>query len=74
MGNLCSKSSNEADHFSTPGRVLGTASSQPRGGGQSTAPVPSRVTSTPGRTLGGKRDGASSPDDARRAAAQAAEV
>lgn len=71
MGNICSKSSNQPENFSTPGRTLGSASQTPKA---TTAPVPKKVTtSTPGRTLGG-RDEAPSPDDARRAAAKAAEV
>ncbi|KAH0844530.1 hypothetical protein FOPE_09993 [Fonsecaea pedrosoi] len=69
MGNLCSKSANKPDNFSTPGRTVG-ASTQSK---QTTAPVPQKITSsTPGRPLGGG-DGASSADDARSAAARAAE-
>jgi len=71
MGNLCSKSANQPDHFSTPGRTLGeSAASRPQ---QSSAPLPQKVTtSSPGRTLGGT-EGSSSPDNARSAAAKAAE-
>lgn len=70
MGNLCSKSANKDDNFAGQGRTVGSAPpSQP-----SSAPVPQKITtSTPGRSLGG-RDDASSPDDARGAAAKAAEV
>ncbi|RMD41127.1 hypothetical protein DV735_g3998, partial [Chaetothyriales sp. CBS 134920] len=70
MGNICSKSANKSDNFSGPGRPLASANgSQP-----SSAPVPQKVTtSTPGRQLGG-REGAQSPDDARGAAAKAAEA
>jgi hypothetical protein len=71
MGNICSKSSNQPENFSTPGRTLGSSSQTPKA---TTTPVPKKVTtSTPGRTLGG-RDEAPSPDDARQAAARAAEV
>ncbi|KIV88458.1 hypothetical protein B0A52_02386 [Exophiala mesophila] len=70
MGNLCSKSSNPPENFSTPGRPLGTSSQTKK---TTTTPVPQKLTtSTPGRSLGG-REGASSPDDARSAAARAAE-
>lgn len=69
MGNLCSKSANEADNFSTPGRVLGNAPPK-----TTSAPVPQKLmTSTPGRTLG-TGEGSTSPGDARSAAAKAAEV
>jgi hypothetical protein len=70
MGNLCSKSSNPPEQFSTPGRVLGSSSqSQP-----TSAPVPQKVVSTtPGRTVGGST-AASGGDDPRSAAARAAEV
>ena len=69
MGGLCSKSANEADPFTQPGRVLGNDNAQP-----SSAPTPRRITSTtPGRTLGGT-ERASAADDARSAAARAAEV
>jgi hypothetical protein len=70
MGNLCSKSANQDDQFSTPGRVLGSSSqTQP-----TSAPVPQKITSsTPGRVVGGT--GANSGgDDPRSAAARAAEV
>ena len=67
MGGLCSKSANEAEPFAQPGRVLGN-NSQP-----SAAPLPPKITSgTPGRTLGGESTAAA--DDARSAAARAAEV
>src|ERR1700722_15577720 len=68
MGNLCSKSANEADPFAQPGRVLGN-SSQPSSG-----PPPRNLTaSTPGRALGGS-ESTTAAEDARRAAARAAEV
>lgn len=68
MGNLCSKSSNEPENFSSPGRTLGSAPPN----APTSAAVPPQVTkNTPGRTLGG---GGNSPDNARGAAAQAAEV
>ncbi|KIX04258.1 uncharacterized protein Z518_07812 [Rhinocladiella mackenziei CBS 650.93] len=69
MGNICSKSANKPDNFSTPGRTLGS-SAQPK---PNSTTVPPKITaSTPGRALGG-RDGASSSEDARSAAAKAAE-
>ncbi|KAL2400074.1 hypothetical protein ABEF93_005062 [Exophiala dermatitidis] len=71
MGNLCSRSANEPDHFSTPGRTVG--SSRPAQNQPSSAPVPQKVTtSTPGRTLGGA-ERPTGPDDPRSAAARAAE-
>lgn len=74
MGNICSKSANQPDNFSTPGHTLGS-SAAPK---PASAPPTQRLTaSTPGRTLGGgsdSRDGANSPDNARSAAARAAEV
>ena len=74
MGNLCSKSANESDNFSTPGRVVGSSNikSQP-----TSAPVPAKLTTTtPGRQLGGGAGDASTTGDnnARSAAAKAAEV
>ncbi len=70
MGNLCSKSSNEPDNFTGQGRTVGASSQNT----PSSAPVPKKITSsTPGRSLGG-RDGANSPEDAKSAAAKAAEV
>ncbi|KAJ9607947.1 hypothetical protein H2200_008026 [Cladophialophora chaetospira] len=69
MGNLCSKSANEPDNFSGPGRPVGS-SAQPK---PASAAVPAKITtSTPGRTLGGA-EGSTAADDARRAAARAAE-
>ena len=70
MGNLCSKSANQDDQFSTPGRVLGSSSqTQP-----TSAPVPQKITSsTPGRAIGGTGTN-SGGDDPRSAAARAAEV
>src|SRR5436305_8239916 len=68
MGNLCSKSANEADPFARPGRVLGN-SSQPSPG----PPRRNLTANTPGRTLGGS-ESTTAAEDARRAAARAAEV
>ncbi|KAI1616719.1 hypothetical protein EDD37DRAFT_66324 [Exophiala viscosa] len=69
MGNLCSKSANQPDNFSNPGRTLGEdpqTRSEP-------GPRPRNLTATtPGRTLGAT-EGPPSPDDARSAAARAAE-
>lgn len=81
MGNLCSRSANEPDPFATPGRVLGASSTtnQP-----SRAPVPQKIDSKskakvggPPRTLGGSGGYGTTEggdDDARGAAAKAAEV
>lgn len=71
MGNLCSKSANQSDNFSSPGRVLGGAAADQ---GRTTAPVPAKITaSTPGRTLGSSQN-PGGQEDARSAAAKAAEV
>ncbi|KAJ5827417.1 hypothetical protein N7447_004180 [Penicillium robsamsonii] len=74
MGNICSRSSNEADPFSQPGRVVGTnsgTSAAPR------APLPAKTNwkATPGRTLGESNTGGSTPgiDEARANAAIAAQ-
>ena len=71
MGNCCGKP--DADPFSSPGRVLGTAPPKAH-----TAPVPAKSTKVggPPRTLGGGSGaGSGSGDaDARRKAAEAAEV
>ena len=69
MGNLCGKES--SDPFAQPGRTLGSAPPPSEG----TSRLPAGVSSTvggPGHTLGGS--GPSATDDARRAAALAAEV
>ena len=70
MGNICGKTEPEA--FSQPGRVLGTAPPPAAG----TAPVPKTVGGPP-RTLGGGSavaQGSDDPENARRKAAEAAEV
>ncbi|KAK5958837.1 hypothetical protein OHC33_000681 [Knufia fluminis] len=73
MGNICSKSANKDDNFSAPGRVLGASSDAPQPARAQT-PKQALTSSTPGRTLGSAgNDGASSPNDARSAAARAAE-
>ncbi|EXJ85080.1 hypothetical protein A1O3_05755 [Capronia epimyces CBS 606.96] len=73
MGNICSKSANKPDSFSTPGRTLGTSASPQAQTKSATAPLPQKLTATtPGRTLGGP-ESASAADDARSAAARAAE-
>ena len=67
MGNLCGKPSKESDPFSQPGRTVGStppSQSAPRAG------VP-KITGQ-GQTLGGSSAG--DRDEARRAAARAAEV
>lgn len=74
MGNICGKT--ESDNFSSPGRVVGAA---PPSGPQS-APVPKTkkgsVVSGPGRTLGsgGNLSAGGPTEDARKRAAEAAEV
>ncbi|KAL6251149.1 hypothetical protein RBB50_001357 [Rhinocladiella similis] len=70
MGNICSKSANQPDNFSTPGHTLGSSATPKPASAQ---PTQRLTASTPGRTLGGSRDGATSPDNARSAAARAAE-
>jgi len=67
MGNICGKESKSSDPFSQPGRTVGSAptpQTAPR------AAVPK--ISGQGQTLGGQSS--KEPDDARRAAARAAEV
>ncbi|MCJ1364065.1 hypothetical protein MMC16_003174 [Acarospora aff. strigata] len=68
MGNICGKASKDSDPFSQPGRTLGSAPPPRPANARST--IPSNVNS-PGRTLGGPARG--DTEDARRAAAQAAE-
>jgi hypothetical protein len=69
MGNICGKTEPEA--FSQPGRVLGSAPAPAAG----TAPVPKKVGGPP-RTLGSGPavEASGDTDDARRKAAEAAEV
>ncbi|KAM0345327.1 hypothetical protein ACHAPU_006726 [Fusarium lateritium] len=69
MGNICGKTEPEA--FSQPGRVLGSAPPPTAG----TAPVPKKVGGPP-RTLGGGSvpEASGDVDNARRRAAEAAEV
>ncbi|KAG2415570.1 hypothetical protein HFD88_006761 [Aspergillus terreus] len=80
MGSICSKSSNEPDHFAQPGRVLGSNQTPQKGTSAGPrAPLPKSHWGTPGRTLGGGGDTSSaateSPDtaDARAKAAIAAQ-
>lgn len=73
MGNICGKES-KTDNFSQPGRVVGSAPAP----APKTAPVPKKVGGPP-RTLGGggnSTEGGSTENatDARRRAAEAAEV
>lgn len=69
MGNICGKTESEPD--ARAGRRLGSAPPT----GPKTAPVPKKVGGPP-RTLGsgGGGDSGSDPGDARRKAAEAAEV
>ncbi|KAE8353281.1 hypothetical protein BDV28DRAFT_110997 [Aspergillus coremiiformis] len=54
MGNICSRSKNEPEAFSSPGRVLGSANPPPGEAGKSSsgprAPLPAKAST--GRTLG----------------------
>lgn len=69
MGAVCGKE--KADHFSSPGRPLGSAPPQP-----TTAPVPAKKVGGPPRTLGGSGPVPSTADrdEQRQRAAAAAEV
>lgn len=69
MGNICGKESKDSDPFSQPGRTLESA--PPPRSTNARSSVPPNITSQ-GRTLGGPARG--DTEDARRAAAQAAEV
>ncbi|KAI4267504.1 MAG: hypothetical protein LQ337_008315, partial [Flavoplaca oasis] len=70
MGNLCSRSSNKPDNFSTPGRVIGSSSTPTSAPQNPRAQIPKSATQGQGRTLG---SGGGGGDDARSAAARAAE-
>ena len=73
MGNICSKSANKDDSFSTPGRVLGSSAAQPQAQGRASIPAAAKPkpVSEPPRQLGTGGDASSDP---RSAAARAAEV
>ncbi|KAI0383838.1 hypothetical protein F5Y04DRAFT_22368 [Hypomontagnella monticulosa] len=74
MGNICSCFKSESEHFSQPGRVLGSAPPQPQ-----RASVPASVGGPP-RTVGGRGSAPNvnptpqQDDEARRRAAEAAEA
>lgn len=69
MGNICGKE--EADPFAQPGRAVGSAPPS----GPKTASLPKTVkVGGPARTLGEASPTAGEPGDARRRAAEAAEV
>ena len=84
MGNICGKE--DKDNFSSPGRPLNSAAAPSTGPKKSS--VPKSASHGPGRTLGGGSGGgggassnapgpegaATGPDEARRKAAEAAEV
>ncbi|KAE8394349.1 hypothetical protein BDV23DRAFT_147765 [Aspergillus alliaceus] len=78
MGNICSRSRNEPEAFTTPGRVLGSANPPPGETGESSsgprAPLPAKAST--GRPLGGAGAPGAGPDtaDARANAAIAAQV
>ncbi|KAK2742566.1 hypothetical protein FQN57_005192 [Myotisia sp. PD_48] len=70
MGGICSRSSNEPDHFAQTGRVLGTTTTPAPA--PTTSRLPPRVeraSKQPGNMLGGDPD---SPQSPRSAAARAA--
>ena len=71
MGNICGK---QDDPYAQPGRRVGSAPAQSSSNNK-TVPVPKKV-GGPGRTLGGtsQDSSAAGADDARRRAAEAAEV
>ncbi|KAI2790181.1 hypothetical protein POX_d05687 [Penicillium oxalicum] len=74
MGNICSRSSNQPEAFTGPGRVVGAPPSAP----QSNAPrasVPAKANwqSSPGRTLGESSPQQGGGDEARSNAAIAAQ-
>ena len=75
MGNICSRSSNEADPFSQPGRVVGTNSGS-TDASRAPPPVKTNWKATPGRTLGESttHSSAAGTDEARANAAIAAQV
>ena len=78
MGNICSRSKNQPEAFSSPGRVLGSANPPPGDTGKSSsgprAPLPANAST--GRTLGGTGAPGAGADtaDARANAAIAAQV
>ncbi|KAL8894502.1 MAG: hypothetical protein Q9192_004268 [Flavoplaca navasiana] len=72
MGNLCSRSSNKPDNFSTPGRVIGSSSTPSSAPQNPRAQIPKSATQSQGRTLGSGGEGGGG--DARSAAARAAEA
>lgn len=70
MGNCCGRQS--SDNFSTPGRTLGSAPA-PQSKSSST-PLPKKISSNPGKSLGGSSSTGDGSEDPREAAARAAEV
>jgi hypothetical protein len=76
MGNICSRSSNETDPFTQPGRVVGAGSSGQNAAPRAQLPTKTNWKATPGRTLGeSNTDGsAAGTDEARANAAIAAQV
>ncbi|KAM3074134.1 hypothetical protein ACMFMF_006156 [Clarireedia jacksonii] len=73
MGNCCSNSSDPTDPFSQPGRTLSSSAPTPPSNQKTTSSVPKKVGGPP-RTLGGSSPSSDEASDARRKAAEAAEV
>ncbi|KAJ5135838.1 uncharacterized protein N7515_005116 [Penicillium bovifimosum] len=75
MGNICSRSSNETDPFTQPGRVVGAGPSDRNAAPRAPVPTKTNWKATPGRTLGESNgDGsAAGTDEARANAAIAAQ-
>lgn len=75
MGNICSRSRNEPEAFTTPGRVLGSANPPPGETRESSsgprAPLPAKAST--GRPLGGAGAPGADPGTARTKAAIAAQ-
>jgi hypothetical protein len=76
MGNICGKE--KPDNFASPGRTVGTAPG-PNATPKSSVPKKAVKVTGPGRTLGGSSSGQTAsqeqtPEEARRRAAEAAEV
>ncbi|KAJ5698497.1 hypothetical protein N7462_000502 [Penicillium macrosclerotiorum] len=73
MGNICSRSSNEPDAFSGPGRIVGAPSPDQSAAPRASVPANTNWKSTPGRTLGDSAGPPGGEDEARSNAAIAAQ-